>query len=128
MGLSSCRRMSRCEPARTRSPISIRPAAATHSTPDTSAAYCKARAPRIAFVVLSFAWHGYRETLPQALRMMYGLGPLILIWLFLLFVCDESRRVREASARTQMINNGKQIGLAAHETHDKYKRLPADIR
>jgi hypothetical protein len=59
-------------------------------------------------------------------RFEFVLVPLVLFWGFLLVTCN-FLQVREASARTQMINNGKQIGLAVQIFNDDNKRLPTDI-
>jgi hypothetical protein len=77
-------------------------------------------------VIGSFAWHMVRRTpYLRVVKIGYGIIPLLCFWLYLLSTYD---RIREASARTQMINNGKQIGLGAHSFDDVNKRLPSDVR
>lgn len=49
---------------------------------------------------------------------------LAIILLLLAFLIPATQKVREAAARTQTINNLKQMGLAAHGINDIYKRLP----
>jgi Protein of unknown function (DUF1559) len=56
----------------------------------------------------------------------FGLVPFVLLWLFFLY----NRHiviVRDANARAQMMNSGKQIGLAAHWYYDDHKRLPSNL-
>jgi hypothetical protein len=84
----------------------------------------------VVFVVLSLAWHGYRETLPQAFRMKYGVGVFVIVWLYLhlLWEYQDYGKIREASALTVMRNDAKYIALAVHNIHDERRRLPQDMR
>ena len=52
---------------------------------------------------------------------------LVVVVIVLTLVClfmPTTGRVREASARTQSVNNLKNIGLAMHCYHDEHKRMP----
>jgi hypothetical protein len=79
--------------------------------------------------IVSLVWHIFLPTPYQrVLRMGYGVVPLAGLWILLLVSCADSYRVREGSARTQMINNGKQIALGSHNFEEQYKQLPTDAR
>ena len=71
--------------------------------------------------------HAFR---PQHKRLALGLsislGPLALFWLFLLLL--PLNEVREMSGRGMMGLQGKHIGLAIHDFHDRQKVLPVDLQ
>lgn len=79
-------------------------------------------------VVASLVWQGFRTTLYRRVLWMGGIVPLTCLWGYLLWTYEIYGTIREMSARGQMINNSKQIGLGTHSFHDKHKRLPVDVR
>ncbi len=49
---------------------------------------------------------------------------LAILLLLLAFLAPALQRVREAAARTQSMNNLKQLGLSVHNCNDTYRKMP----
>jgi uncharacterized protein DUF1559 len=80
-------------------------------------------------LIASLVRHHLRRTpYERRVKLELGIIPLVLFWIFLVITYTDGSCVREASARTQMTNNGKQIGLAINSFDEGNKRLPRDMR
>lgn len=65
------------------------------------------------------------KTLWRGFTLIELLVVIAIIAILIALLVPAVQKVREAAARTQSMNNLKQISLAVHSAHDAYKKFPA---